>query len=479
MTSAPQSTNLPKGWIRTTLGNVVSPSRMRFNPGQNEERRFVGLEHIESNSGLILAHGQSSSLRSTKTVFHAGDILYGRLRPYLNKVCVPDFDGICSTDILVFPRNENVDSRYLANLLLTAKFVRFATQNMKGVQHPRVRFEEISQYPIQFPPLKEQHRIVSKIDELITRLNVGIRELRVAKSTLARYKLAVLKSAFEGKLTKEWRAGKGAHGETADEFLRRIRPGLSHSALGSLGVYDLPNGWMWTPASLLVSDIRYGSSKKCTEKREGTPVLRIPNILLGKLDLTNLKYAKFDERELVNLSMQDGDLLVCRTNGSLDLVGRTAVFESAPQAFAFASYLIRMRLFECDILPRYLNFLFYSGSARKHIESRARTTAGQFNINIRTLESLPIPLAPLQEQQKIVGTLESILTLTREVEHSIDDNITKTSSLRASVLNTAFQGKLVEQNPSDEPASFAMERLIASKKTTEMERHANEQTRLV
>ncbi len=96
--------NPPSGWVRTEMGYVIDPSKERFDPTTNKNRIFIGLEHIERNTGKIVGRGESKNLTSTKSVFRSEDILYGKLRPYLNKVCVPDFDGVCSTDILVFPK---------------------------------------------------------------------------------------------------------------------------------------------------------------------------------------------------------------------------------------------------------------------------------------------------------------------------------------------------------------------------------------
>jgi len=95
---------LPRGWILPKIREITSPSNEHVDPKQSSNQIFVGLEHMEKNTGRILGYSKSSETKSTKTKFSKGDILYGKLRPYLNKVCVPDFDGVCSTDILVFKK---------------------------------------------------------------------------------------------------------------------------------------------------------------------------------------------------------------------------------------------------------------------------------------------------------------------------------------------------------------------------------------
>src|SRR5947208_2108241 len=104
---------VPEDWVLTTLGVVTIPSKLKIEPKDLKAVPYLSLEHIESHTTRLLGRGTSSDVRSTKSVFHAGDVLYGKLRPYLNKVSVPAFDGVCSTDILVFPQTRCIDSKFL------------------------------------------------------------------------------------------------------------------------------------------------------------------------------------------------------------------------------------------------------------------------------------------------------------------------------------------------------------------------------
>lgn len=146
---------LPNGWLLMQLGELVEPSKERVDPAKAGSSRYVGLEHIGSGTGKLNSYGFANEVRSTKTVFHRGDLLYGKLRPYLNKVCVPDFDGVCSTDILVFPNSECISNKYLFLRMLVEDFVRFANLNVSGVQHPRVDFKKLATFPIPLPSLPE------------------------------------------------------------------------------------------------------------------------------------------------------------------------------------------------------------------------------------------------------------------------------------------------------------------------------------
>ena len=185
--------SLPKGWIKTKLENVINLSNEKFNPASNENKTFIGLEHIEKNTMRIIEKGESKNLTSTKTKFRSGDILYGKLRPYLNKICIPDFNGVCSTDILVFSKNPYRSSKYIALLLSQSKFVRFANRNSTGVQHPRIKFDIMSQFQIPLPPLNEQKRIVQKIESILSQIDAGKKRLDEVKKLLKQAKQSVLK----------------------------------------------------------------------------------------------------------------------------------------------------------------------------------------------------------------------------------------------------------------------------------------------
>ncbi len=202
--------NLPKGWIRTKIGHMIEPSKERFDPTSNTNRIFLGLEHVESNTGKIIGRGDSKELTSTKTIFKSGDILYGRLRPYLNKVCIPIFDGVCSTDILVFQNITNFSNMFISLFLRTNNFVTYANANMTGVQHPRINFKKISEFLIPLPPLNEQKRIVSKIESIFDRIDAKQQEITILESKLKNIpdsinaiKSSILKQAFEGKLVPQ------------------------------------------------------------------------------------------------------------------------------------------------------------------------------------------------------------------------------------------------------------------------------------
>src|SRR5262249_45956585 len=154
-----------------SFGDVTLPTSEKAEPRERPDAPYLSLEHIEADTGRILGRGRGVHVKSTKAVFRAGDVLYGKLRPYLNKVCIPDFDGICSTDILVFSERRGVDNRYLKWFLSQPHVVQYANHHSTGVQLPRISFEKLAELDFPLPPLAEQRCIVAQVEALLARVN--------------------------------------------------------------------------------------------------------------------------------------------------------------------------------------------------------------------------------------------------------------------------------------------------------------------
>jgi len=194
---------LPEGWVWTRIGAIMEPSKEKVDPLEIEEIPYISLGHIEKDTGKLLGHGFSTEIKSTKTKFCIGDLLYGKLRPYLNKVHVAKFEGVCSTDILVFSKKDCLSNTYFLYRFLCRDFVNYASQNVRGVNLPRVDFRTLSKFEIPFPPLAEQYKIVEEIER---RLSVADEVEKTVESELKRserLRQAILKQAFSGKLVPQ------------------------------------------------------------------------------------------------------------------------------------------------------------------------------------------------------------------------------------------------------------------------------------
>ena len=344
-------------------------------------------------------------------------------------------------------------------------------------------FKEISgaaaaKIPLALAPLAEQRRIVAEIETQFTRLDASVAALRRALANLKRYRASVLKDACEGRLVPteaELARSEGREYESAAVLLERIlgeRRARWESQEKRRGKYKEPSapdtstlpqlleGWAWAAAEQLLARSEYGTSVKCSYDASGLPVLRIPNIVAGEIDLTDVKYATKPVPVDSETALAKGDVLMCRTNGSVRLVGKTAVVNSQMEPYhGFASYLLRFRLVETEVLPKWFHLYATSQLGRTFIEQNAASSAGQNNVSLSLIHTMPIPLPPLAEQQRIVAEVERRLSMVQQAEATVEASLTRAERLRQSILKQAFSGRLVPQDPDDEPASVLLERI--------------------
>jgi len=210
----------------------------------------------------------------------------------------------------------------------------------------------------------------------------------------------------------------------------------------------------------LVAESSYGTSVKCSYESNGTPVLRIPNVSGGNLDLRDMKFSTTDLDLDESASLAVGDVLVIRTNGSIGLVGRAAaVVTDLPAPHYFASYLLRLRCIETTCVHRWILTALTAHTGRLWLEARAASSAGQHNISLSTLLTMPIPLPPLAEQICALTEIEATYEAIKRQEEATDFSIKQSVAQRQNILCAAFSGQLVPQDPNDEPASVLLERI--------------------
>jgi type I restriction enzyme S subunit len=190
---------LPENWIWTSLGSITHPERNRVQPRDYPNFKYIGMADVESMTMKLLSTRSASEMKSTAETFTSGDVLYGSLRPYLNKVIRPHFDGLCSTEFIVFPQTPHLNNDYLRIFLNTSEFVAYSNSLNTG-DRPRVKFEQLKNYPFPLPPINEQERIVNTLEKhisIIQSLDEMISENINRAQTM---KQAILNRAFEGKL---------------------------------------------------------------------------------------------------------------------------------------------------------------------------------------------------------------------------------------------------------------------------------------
>lgn len=215
-----------------------------------------------------------------------------------------------------------------------------------------------------------------------------------------------------------------------------------------------PKGWVESPLSALVDEFRYGTSNKSGPT--GLPTLRIPNVIGDRLDPDEMKLADVTEAEAARLRLLAGDLLFVRTNGNPDYVGRSAVFEPEVMSAAgfdaanciYASYLIRARLKAGAIRPGFLQAFLSSHEGRKRLREQARTSAGQYNINIDGLGSIRIPMPPIKAQTRFEERSHSVLGIVDQQTEALK----KAEAVFQSLLARTFDGNQAAEHSAEEAA---------------------------
>lgn len=203
-------------WKKCELKEVFKVVKDKYNPQtENQIVNYIGLENIETRKGII-SKNNSSEVKSIKTKFKKDDVLYGKLRPYLNKHDVVNFDGICSTDILVFRFNDINTAKYINYYFNLPMFIQYAVENSSGINLPRVSEKTISKYKISLPTIEEQQEIVNILDNLLAKYN-KIKNLEQQLEKIELLKKAILAKAFRGEL-----GTNNPDEESAENLLKEI-----------------------------------------------------------------------------------------------------------------------------------------------------------------------------------------------------------------------------------------------------------------
>lgn len=310
------------------------------------------------------------------------------------------------------PHTSKVLPDFLYRFMATVSLSPFAV----ATAVPSVRKTDVAQIEVPLPPLAEQQQIVAKLDALLRRSKNARAELIRIPRLTERYKQAILAAAFKGKLTSEWRTRNGL----------TMNGNWKHKKLGDVSV-----------------DVRYGTAAKCHYEPKKIPVLRIPNVVSGGIDTGDLKFGTFTKKDVEKLSLRAGDLLVIRSNGSLDLVGRAALVPQKVEGYLYAGYLIRIRLNPKEVHPAFVQYAFDEPSIRGHIEGLAKSTSGVKNINSEQLKDIRIAIPPIQEQKEIAGKIQAAFSAIDSAHKEASRANLLLDRLERATLCNAFQGQLV------------------------------------
>ena len=484
----PSGTPLPKNWAIARIADVASVVMGQSPPSSTYNSMGDGLPFFQGKADFGKLYPSISAwCAKPSKVAQANDILLSVRAPVGSTNLAPSACCIGRGLAAVRP-DRGVSLKFL--LYALRRFAGELDAKGTGTTFKAVSGHVVREFTLPIPPQAEQVRIADFLDGMFANLDAGIAALDRCQEKLGTYRASLLKAAVEGHLTADWRS-EHPNAEPAGKLLQRIiterRERWEQNQLRAYAEKgkappknweakykepiapeadnssSLPRGWCWAAVDQCASAIQYGSSAKAHSDSTGAPVLRMGNISLdGHIVLDDLKYLPMGHPALVSLRLRNGDLLFNRTN-SIDLVGKTAIYSGKPPLCTFASYLIRVRLL-AGLRPRFLMYVLNSFSGRRWIRQVASQTVGQANVNGTKLAAFQFPLPPTAEQDAVVAEVEKKLSAIDEAVADIGAKVKKAGVLRQSILHSAFTGKLVPQDPNDEPASKLLERIASERR---------------
>lgn len=363
------------GWTRVAFGDVVRLSRARVaDPEAAGIERVVGLEHIERGDLRIRRWGDVADGTTFTTLFRPGQVLFGKRRAYQRKVAVANFQGVCSGDIYVLePANDRLMPELLPFLCQTDAFFDHAVGTSAGSLSPRTNWTSLASFEFLLPPTQEQARLVE---------------------TLA---------AAEGSL------------EAYREVQERLSTLIDSTVSAFVARWDEKHEF-----GRFIVDTSYGTSKKSNTDGQGVPVLGIPNVLRDELYLGEFNTVELSASEMKKLALEDGDILVVRTNGNPLYVGRSVLVENLGERFAYASYLIRIRVDKRSITPAYAACVLGSSQMRQALRRLAKSSAGNFNLNTKDIRSMLLPIPSIEQQTELVAQVSTLRRTSKDLNKRVD-----------------------------------------------------------
>lgn len=386
--------------------------------------------------------------------------------------------------------NASIEPRFVEAFLITQE-AQSAIDRMKtgisdsGLNLTHGRFLPL---PVRVAPLNEQRRIVQKIEELFSKLDAGVAALERVKANLKRYRAAVLKAAVEGKLTAAWRA-EHPDTEPASQLLERIlkerRRKWEEAQLAKYAAAgkDPPKGWRekykepaspnpdsspelptgWTLATVeqlyrAERPISYGVLQPGRDLADGVPLVRVCDINDGTVSIDQMKkIAPSISAQYQRTLLQGGEVLLT----VVGTIGRTAVAPAVLQGANTARAVAVIAIVR-PVDPHFIEILLRESSMRARLTKAAHEVARK-TLNLEDVRIACLPLAPLPEQRHIVAEVERRLSIVDELEAQVAADLKRAGRLRQSILKRAFAGRLVPQDPNDEPAAKLLERIRESR----------------
>ncbi len=468
---------LPKHWRSKTLGEVVEQIKTKRHPQDTPDDPYIGMDDIEPHTMRRVGRTVCAKYKSMGNGYEPGLVMYGRLRPYLNKVYVPDESGVCSGEFMLMRPSEEIDLGYLARILNSPAMVTFAGTLDAG-DRPRVSFEQIRAFQVPLPPVEEQRAIVAAIELAFARVDAIEAEIDATERGLATLELAALRDAFSGRppsnssgteadatqanpgdvaASRSWpmrplgevaqcdlgrmldKAKNGAPG-----VRRRARPDAPGTQLCAGGrmsdwPYQLPAAWEWHQLSGFCT-VTMGSSPKSATFTDGPDI--VTPFLQGNAEFGDRHPApRKGTTDPIRLAPAGSVLISVRAPvGAVNITqhevcigrGLAALTPERDEDLAFIYWVMQ--------------------ATRLRLQSRATGTTFPA-VTGPALKSLPIPVPPADDRDAIVAAIEDAFARVDAIEAELCAVEREQKQFRAALLRDAFSGALTGSRTGADPAA--------------------------
>ena len=377
---------------------------------------ILELEDLEKDTASIIQKlsKKERNIKGVRHKFKKGDVLYSKLRTYMNKVLVAPKAGYCTTEIIPFNSYCDISTHYLCHVLRSAYFLDYTQQCGYGVKMPRLSTNDACKGMVPLPPLSEQQRIVMEIDKwlaLIDQIEQGKADLQ---NTIKQTKSKILDLAIHGKLVPQ-----DPNDEPAIKLLKRINPDFTPCDNGHYA--QLPDGWCAVALKDLCENIN-GLWKGKKEPFVNVGVIRNANFTKDfKLDYSNIEYIDVEQRTFAKRHLENGDLIVEKSGGSdNNPVGRTILYEGKSGVFSFSNFTMVLRIrYNDTVLSKYLYYCILAKYQTGAMRLMQTQTTGLHNLILNKFLLMSICLPPLYEQRRIIDQIETFFTTLNLIMESL------------------------------------------------------------
>ena len=488
ITVSEQPFELPTGWEWTRLGDITNYGTCdKAEPADVDTDTWVlELEDVEKVTSKLLQHIRfvDRQFKSSKNKFNAGDVIYGKLRPYLDKVLVADESGVCTTEMIPFRAYAAISPFYLRMVMKSPYFISYANASTHGMNLPRMGTDKARLALIPVVTESQQHRIVTKVDELMAlcdQLEQEETDSIAAHQTLVDAMLTTLTDSKDAsELAENWSL-VAEHFDTlftTEASINRLRQTILQLAVMGRLVpqnpddepaaklleriaaekaqlvkekklkrekpvtpvtedeqpFDLPYGWEWSRIANACLMTDYGLSVKTSKDTPGVPVLKMGDIQGSKVILGNQQTVPKSVEGLPELFLENRDILYNRTN-SAELVGKTGLFIGSDHEYSFASYLIRIRTLKNTCLPEFINLNMATPLFRTtQINPYLKQQCGQANVNGTIMKNMLVAIAPESEQARVLQKYNELMSLCDTLQQQLQQAQTTQQKLASALV---------------------------------------------